>query len=86
MSALKMLFDECKVIAEEEISEVMAINDQLGTWIADAEKELVGLRTTIDLQFEKIQELEHVIELLHMNIGYRPTGKITHVPGANGTE
>ena len=44
MSALEMLFGECKIIAEEEIPEVMAINDQLIIWVSDAEKELLDLR------------------------------------------
>ena len=43
MSAIKMLFDECKIIAAEEIPGVVEINDQLGIWVADAEKELIAI-------------------------------------------
>jgi len=50
-----MLFGECKIIAEEEIPEVMAINDQLIIWVSDAEKELADLRTRI-AELEKENE------------------------------
>jgi len=44
MSAITMLINECKVIVDEKIPQVEAINDQLEMWANDAASELAQLR------------------------------------------
>ena len=63
MSALEMLFGECKIIAEEEIPEVMAINDQLIIWVSDAEKELADLRA----ENERLRESAKILKDIDTN-------------------
>jgi len=91
MSALEMLFDECKVIAREEIPEVMAINDQLETWVVDAERELADLHSRIaELEAEK-----ELFELRSKEVGksrielyreiYNLSDYIKHIAGISNT-